>query len=165
MSELAESPQLRAAGVGLQFGAQIGGAFASRRAANFQAEVARQNARAEVQGAAAEEVRLRREQRRRIGATRAAFGAAGVTLAGTPLEVLAEQALVAEEDALLVQFGGRVAAREQRSRASIFAAEGRQEFRGGLFQAGATLLGGFESGALSFGQRRTREPSVTIGPI
>ncbi len=167
MSELVTPQVLTTAGVGLRLGAQVGGAFAQRRVANFQAEVARQNARAEVQASAAEETRLRREQRRRIGATRAAFGAAGVTLAGTPLEVLSEQALIAEEDALLVRFGGQVRAREERARGALFAAAGQQAFVGGLFEAGATLLGGFESGAFRLGRRSRgsshREPVITIG--
>ncbi len=163
------TPQaIKGIGAGLKIGAQIGGGIAGRQAAQFQAGIARQNAVAIVQQAQAREVRLRREQRRRIGLTRASFGAAGVQLPGTPLDVLAEQALEAEEDAQLIRFGGRVRAREQLIRASVFEAQGRGSILGGFSAAGGTFLRAQQAGA--FGDifapfRRRPQDTPVSGPL
>lgn len=116
------------------------GGIASRQQAQFQSAVARSNAIAAQQQAAAEEVRFRRERARRMGATRAAFGAAGVSMEGTPLDILAEQALIAEEDALLIRFGGQQRAREQRLQAQLFEQEGQGALVGGILKGGSTIL-------------------------
>lgn len=92
---------------------------AATQSAQFAQALAERNAAAAEQQAAAEEMRLRRDRARRLGLTRAGFGAAGVQLAGTPLDVLADEAAEAEEEALLVRFRGRVGAQEARLRGGM----------------------------------------------
>jgi len=84
--------------------------------------------------AAASAEKLRRQQARQIGQTRAAFGASGVQLTGTPLLVLQDQAAEAEENRRLVIHGGDIQARRAK-------AQGRQA----LFQAGGNILGSVAS--------------------
>lgn len=60
--------------------------------AKYNAAVARNQALATRQTAAAEEERLRRQTARLMGQRRAAIGAAGVTAEGTPLELMADEA-------------------------------------------------------------------------
>lgn len=93
----------------------------ARQNAQFELDLAERNAQAAIQQAAAEEVRLRRDRGRRIESTRAAFGAAGVQVQGSPLEVLADEAMEAEEDALLVRFGGEQEAQRVRLAGDILA--------------------------------------------
>lgn len=140
---------------------QILGGVAALQQGRFAAEVARANAQAARQQAAAEEIRVRRERVRRIGATRAAFGAAGVTLEGSPLDVLAEQALEAEEDALLVRFGGRVRARQFGLEATLAQQAGTAGLFGGLAGGLGTIL---TSGI--FQPRAAAVPSFRqVGPL
>lgn len=120
---------------------------AAQQNAVFAAALGERNAQAELQRAEAEEVRFRRDRQRRSAATRAAFGAAGVQVEGTPLEVLADQAAEAEEDALLIRLGGLTAAQRARLRGDVEARE--QRLRAAAFrqQAGTSLLaGGLEAG-------------------
>lgn len=109
----------------------------ARENAAFELELAEHNAEAAIQQAAAQEVILRRDRDRRISTTRAAFGAAGVQLQGTPLEVLADEAMEAEEDALLIRFGGERAAEQARLTGAILA---RRELQTALgFQTSGQL--------------------------
>ncbi len=138
----------------------------ARQQARFQERVARQNAeiaiaigernaKAAIIQAAAEEERFRLIRRRQISAARAAFGSAGVQVEGTPLEVLADQARMAEQDALLVRHQGTVAAENARlgalldARRSTITAigarqRGQQALVAGFVNAGSTLLTGFD---------------------
>lgn len=151
-------------------------AKAARQSAQFSQELGERNAIAAEQQAGAEEARVRRDSQRRLGALRARFGASGFTFAGSPLEVLADQAMEAEEDALLVRHGGRTAAQQARLQgavgfqrgqlsASIATQEANAAATGSFIQAGTSLLGAFPgsspsttfdpfapgSGAISFG--------------
>ena len=76
---------------------------------------------------------------------------AGVTVAGTPLDVLADEAAEAEEDALLIRFKGETGAqearlrgglseRQARIRADTAQAEGFQSLLGGGAAAAGTLI-------------------------
>lgn len=142
------------------------GAIASFQQAQAQASVASQNARlaiaigernakAAMERSALQESMLRRDRVRRISSARAAYGAVGAQLEGTPLEVLANMAGVAEHEALLVRHAGVVEAEESRLQArlgarrseiegSFASSAGYGALIGGLGEAGATLLGGFD---------------------
>ncbi len=69
--------------------------------------------------------RTRREGRRALAQRAAGFGASGVTLAGTPTDVLADQAGEIEEIAILQQFGRNLQAADIRF-------QGNQAFLAGL---------------------------------
>ncbi len=134
----AQIASLALAGVGA-LGA-ISSGIASQQAAEFNAAIARQNAEIERQRAALEEETERRRSRAILGAPRAQFSGAGVTLEGTPLLVQEETAAEAEFNALLVRQGGRLSAAKELARARAERFGGRAALSAGLFRAGSTLL-------------------------
>lgn len=131
-------------------------AAVARQNAEFELALGERNAEAAIQQAAAEEERLRTDRERRISSTRAQFGASGGQLQGTALDVIADQVMTAEEDALLIQFGGEQAAQQARLTGAILARRELQtalgvETTGQLradalrAQGTASLLRGFSS--------------------
>lgn len=82
---------------------------AAANAETYNAQVAEQNKQiAESQGIAASEAQ-KRESQRRMGAALAAYGAAGVSTSdGSPTEVLAESARMAELDNLTLKYNYRL---------------------------------------------------------
>ncbi len=96
-------------------------AAAARQNARFELALGERNAEAAILQAAAEEERLRTDRERRISSTRAQFGASGGQLQGSALDVIADQVMTAEEDALLIRFGGEQAAQQARLTGAILA--------------------------------------------
>jgi hypothetical protein len=74
---------------------------AANAAASYEKQAAAENAR-----------RPSVDAKKQIGRMRAQFGAAGVTMEGSPLDVLEESARTAELDRLTIIQGGRVQARK-----------------------------------------------------
>jgi hypothetical protein len=112
MSELA-----LAAGM-VSAASSVAGGVASITQSRAQAKAIQQagdyNARAaEIETAVTEE-RLRRDQRRQLSRLRASIAGRGVTVEGSPLEILADSAAEAEEDALLVRYMGTIRAQQTR---------------------------------------------------
>jgi hypothetical protein len=149
-------PEFLFLGSVLAGGAGIAGSIAQANAqkANlrFQSDLAQRNARQAELNAMARERRSRREARREMGRTRAAFGASGVQLGGgTPLDVLADQAMELEQNILLEQFQGESQATQFRTQsAGLSARAGSVSPIGGIARgAGTILTGGF--GALDAG--------------
>lgn len=127
------------------------GGLAARNQAEFESDVAKQNATISRQRAAAEAARVRRDTQRRIGATQNAFGASGVTLEGTPIEVLGDQAMVGEEDAQLILFGGEGEAYQHLADASAAKSRGDSAIIGGIGNATGSLLTGSAQFKQTFG--------------
>lgn len=125
--------------------------------AEFQARIARQNAdialqlgerdaKAALDAAEAREGAVRRDRMRRLSAARAAFGAMGTQLAGTPLEVLSDAFLTAELDAHLVRHQGEVEAVNARLQAQLTARREELSAVGILFSGqGTALLANFQA--------------------
>lgn len=105
-----------------------------------QSRLARQNAASARARAAAEAERARRDTRRRLGAIRAAAGASGITLSGSTIDVLADQAAEEELNRLIIIFGGEVQARESELRARAIEREGRSALIGGFISAAPLLI-------------------------
>lgn len=122
-------------------------ARASSAASEFNAKIADNNAIIAEQNAAADEGGQRRSASRQAASSRAAIAAAGVTLEGSPLEVLEDQALEAELDALNIRYGGRLQAGNYRSQAQLDRSAARSAKTQGFLSAGSTLL----KGAAQFG--------------
>ena len=132
---------------------------ASAAASEFNAKVAENNAVIAEQTAAADERRARRESARRIAGSRAAFGAAGVALEGSPLDVIEDQASDAEVDALNLRYRGRLEANNYRAQAGLDRANARNARTRGVIKAGTALLGG----AADFGQRKNETTQEVEG--
>lgn len=98
------------AGIVLGTAAKIHGtretARAEEEAARYNAAVARQNAILATQQAAEEERVSRVQGRKAVGQVRANYGASGVTLEGSPQDVIEESAANAELDALTIRHRG-----------------------------------------------------------
>ena len=95
-----------------------------------------------TQAAAENERRQRILSRQAIGGARAGYGASGVTLEGTPLDVLESSAANAELDALTIRHQGALAAAGYTNTANLdtFSASGART--GGYISAADELLKG-----------------------
>jgi hypothetical protein len=128
------------AGSAISVGGQVLGAIGARNQAAFEADVARTNAINAQNQAAAEAVREERAGRRRMSQTKAAFGASGVQMEGSPLEVLGDSAMEEAENVALIRHGGRGRAAEFRNQATAAGMRGTSALVGGLGRAGGSLL-------------------------
>lgn len=130
----------------LSAGASVAGsvtqASAAEQAAEYNAQIAEQNALLAEQQAQEEERRFRINSRKQLGAMRAAYSAAGVTLEGTPWDVIAESTYTAELDALTIREGGQVTASAYEAEGRLQRLRGRQAERTGYVSAAADLARG-----------------------
>lgn len=110
---------------------------ASYQQNKFQQDIAKTNASKARQDAAAQEAITRRDSRRQIATARARYGAAGVELSGSPLSVLGDLSAQAEEQALLIRYGGASAAHNSQLQAQSFGSQAR----GSLISGGARSVG------------------------
>lgn len=122
-------------------GGVIGGLQQAAQARQ-QAQLAEENAKAAQRASMVEESRLRRRHRRMAGGARAAFASSGVQIEGSPLDVLADQAMEFEQSALLTRQQGQFRSIEQRNRATMFRS-----------QANAATTTGILTGAVGATQR------------
>jgi len=110
--------------------------LAASSAADFNAKASERDAKAKV-------ALSDREARRTQGAARAAIGASGVSLEGSPLDVLTDNELEAALNRFHILQAGR-------TQASLDRAEAANERTGAFLSAGATLLG---SSSRAFGRK------------
>lgn len=113
--------------------------------ADQQRAVAKANAKAATQRAAIEEQRLREDRRRKLATARAKYGASGVSMTGSPLDVMADQFATAEQDALLVRYGGAAEAGRSLMEGSLAAAQSTGQAIGAGFSGASSILGGTSS--------------------
>lgn len=92
-----------------QAGAQAGQAKAEKQAAEYNAQVARNNATAATQQADYNAGRTREQALRSMGSQRAAYAKSGVDISGTALDVGLDSAVSVELDALAQQYQGKLA--------------------------------------------------------
>lgn len=92
--------------------AQAAAADYNAKIADRNAIVAEQNRQLALQTASIDADEKRRENRRNLSSMRAAYGASGLDLAGSPLDVLTDSATEMELDAQRVEYEGRVRGRE-----------------------------------------------------
>lgn len=115
-------------------------AKAQEEAYQFNADMAERNA-AQTRLAAAQEERLSRIQaRKQIGSMKSAYGASGVNLEGSPVDVLAESIAMAELDALNIRYGGEMKARGLEFDAASSRYAGAQARISGRIGAAASLM-------------------------
>lgn len=97
-------------------------------AGNYNAQVAEQNAIQSEQQAAEEERRFRIQSKKQLGDMRASYGASGVSMEGSPSDILGESAATAELDALTIKHQGAVKAQAYKQEAVLqrfYAKQGR----------------------------------------
>lgn len=124
-------------------------ANAQAAAANTQAAIAERNKRTVLAQADAEAVDKTRENRRQLATVRAAYGASGIDLAGTPLDVLEDSASELQYDVSKIRYQGELRAIGYQDEAMLKRMEAKQAKASGPISAVGKLFGGFSSAGSS----------------
>lgn len=122
---------LAIAAAGISAGGALYQGIAAKQEADANADQAKSQARFDAN-------QIRRRTTRLLSTQRAGFGKAGVTLEGTPGEVLEDQSAEGELDALAALYGGK-------SKAFAFKRQGKAALIGGIFNAASAAVGGSSS--------------------
>lgn len=123
----------------------ISSGMQQKDAADYNAAVANNNAIAARQQAAANAEAQARESRRRIGSARAGYGASGVGLEGSPLDIIEQSAMEAEIDRQNILYAGDLKAQGFENTAALEKSKGKNAMTGAIFKAGSSLLTGTQS--------------------
>lgn len=134
----------------------IANGVAQSDAANYSAGVARNNAVAAQQQAQQAAEMQKKKSQQMLGATRAAYGASGLTMEGSPLDILASSASDAELDRQNILYQGHVRAAGYENDATMSKMAGDNAMTQSYFSAAGTLLSG---GAKVYG----RSPGSGLG--
>ena len=114
----------------------------AKSAAEYNAAVANNNAIAAKQQAEANAAAQQRKARLTQGSMRAGYGAAGVGLEGSPMDVLEQSASMAELDRQNILYGGALKAGGYQATAGLELMRGDAAVTGSYFSAGSALLSG-----------------------
>jgi hypothetical protein len=132
-----------AIGTGVAIMGQMQAASAQASAANYNAEVARNNAIAAQQQARQNELIQQQQSRQKIGGITAAYGASGIDSgSGSALDVLGSSAANAELDRQTLVFNGALQAAGYGDEAALDAARAGSAKTAGLTSAAGLLLSG-----------------------
>lgn len=116
---------------------------AQAAAANYEAQVAQNNARLALENGAVQEQAQRQQMQGLIGQQRAAYAASGVALdSGSALGVIEGTARQGELDALTIRADARQQAQNFRSQATMGRFSARNAKTSGMLGAVGSLLGG-----------------------
>lgn len=143
-----------AAGAGVAAYSQVKAGQAADDAAKATANAEKANAMAAQQQAALEADQVRRRNRLRLGANRAAAAKSGVELENIE-DVQYDTAVQGELEALTTLYSGATSAAYSRSRGNIALMGGRAAKQAGYLNAGATLLSAAGSGYSQYSSGRT----------
>lgn len=133
---------ITAAGTAASVGGAVYAGVAAKQQADYEADVANANATNAQNQAKVQEQQYRAQAAQKEGAVRAAYGAAGVTGQGSPLDILGAQSLAQEQDALLIRARGQSQANAYQEQAAAAGMRGQASLiGGGLNAAGAGLSG------------------------
>lgn len=135
---------------------------AANSAAKYNAAIAERNAVTARQQAAAEEDKQRRLAYMRLGNARAAYGASGVNLEGSPLDVLEQSAAEEELDALTIRYQGDLTSRNYLEQAALDRAQGKNAKMAGYMGAGSAILLGAAQGANMY-SKLPKSPGAPAG--
>jgi hypothetical protein len=133
----------------------------AKNAADYNAAVANNNAIAARQQAEANAAAQQRKARLQLGSMRAGYGAAGVGLEGSPMDVLEQSASMAELDRQNILYGGELKAQGYESTAGLELMRGDAAVTGSYFTAGSSLLtGAAKAGAFSGAETGVAEDTL-----
>ena len=128
--------------------------------AKYNAMVA-QNAADEKKKLAAYSEEREREKNEALRARqRLAFNLSGVTLEGTPTELLSDTAAHMELDALAIRYGGESAGTSLTTQAQLARMQGKQASDASWWNAGSTILSGASSALSTYGNYKTYNNSL-----
>lgn len=120
----------------------VAGGLAERSAAKANEKIQRGNAKAAKADAAADELMQRRQAAKIIGQSRVDFAKAGVARTGSALDILEQETMEAELDALKIRAGGATAATGYRNEARMYGSQRKAALTGSVFNSGNALLSG-----------------------
>lgn len=112
------------------------------KAAEANAALMRESAEATRRKYALEETQRMRQAHRLIGSQKAAAGSSGLTI-GSFEPIYAETLQEAELDALAIRQQSDTESRQYEAKADIYAKQGKQSRKAGMWGAGGTLLEGY----------------------
>lgn len=115
---------------------------AMRAASDYNSRLASYQSDLATQQSAIDETRQRRLGYKSLSSMRAGYGAAGVTIEGSPLDVIENSAAEAEMDALLVRHQGQLRAWGYQAQSELDKFQGKQAQRAGFMNGVSTLLTG-----------------------
>ena len=133
------------AGTALTVYGQQQAANAAEDAANYNSDVALQQARHENEVAAENARRKARENAKIIGLQREAIAASGLAPAGTPLAILGESVMTLERDILDMGYEAAARARQLQSSAAMSRWEGSATASAASTAAIGTMISGLSS--------------------
>lgn len=131
---------LMGAGAALNFIGGMQRAQAARRAGEYNAAIAEQNAQVSLQEAKEEERRKREFMTRQMGMMRANVGRSGLANEGSINEVLQDSAAQAELEALTIRHKGELQAMAYRQQGALAKWEAESNAKGYEMGAAASLL-------------------------
>lgn len=133
--------------MGLGFGMQALGSYrqaqSTKAALEYNQEVADIRAGTAIKESAFKADIEAQRQRRLRGKQEALFAKSGTLMTGSPLDVLADQALTDEMNLMAIRYGGESTAYNQRSQAELYGAQAKEQGTAGNVK----LLGNIASGA------------------
>lgn len=135
-------PAVMMVGSAIQAYGAIANSHAAYTAAQMNAGLRERDALVALDQSYADADRLRRRSEQVKGEMQAKYGAAGVTSAGSPFDVLADSAAVARLDAETLKYRGHLRALGYRDEAGMYRSEAENALRQGNLQAASALLTG-----------------------
>lgn len=118
-------------------------ADAQKKAADYNRAIEERNAKILRQQAESDMEDKRTKNNEQLGAMRAAYGASGLAMSGTPLDVLADSATTGEYDAQKIKYKGDLQALGHSDKANLYAMEADSaEASKGIGVLGAIFKGG-----------------------
>lgn len=145
----------------------VGAGVQQWRNAGADADTMNQQAQLVAAQAEMDSTNQAREGRRFAAEQEQAYASSGVTMEGTPADIIAESRRLAQEEVNATVNRGKTEAKNLRTNALRTRQSGRQALLGGVANASFGLLGNYIQGQLSFGAKGKTTPvgkAVPLGP-
>lgn len=126
-------------------------AVSSYQTGQYNAALAERQARIEKKRGEIAQEQIRRQAEETKSRQRAAYAARGVTMKGSPLQVIADSAIEFEKDAAIAQYNTDIGVSRAKSKAKRSKMKGQQALVGGLLETTGSLLTAGYGGSQEFG--------------
>jgi len=126
-------------------------AQSAQAVAEYNAQVAENEAILLARQKREEEAALRRQSDRLISTQRVATATSGIRMSGSPLQALADAYFNTEKDAARIQYASSIQQMQKESEATLSRLEGQATAQALRTQAQQSLLGGFTSAVSTYG--------------
>lgn len=140
----------QAAGAVLSFKGQRAAAKSAEQVAEYNAQVAENEAVILQRQKTSQEADLREQGKRLIASQRVATAGSGIIMSGSPLEAMADAYFGLEKDAARIQYASDIEQLDKESEATLTRVQGRAQSSAMKTQAYASLLGGTVSAGSTY---------------